>query len=77
MTPMAFVTDSSLPQEDKDLWFSILENLDEAQITIYENFVGGKEEDLRLLTENLKAKAKAIKNLDEKALEETIKQENV
>ena len=77
MTLKAFVTDSSLPQEDKDLWFSILENLDEAQIRIYENFVDNKEEDLRLLTENLKAKAKAIKNLDEKALEETIKQENV
>lgn len=75
MTLKAFIIDSSLPQEDKDLWFSILEKIDDVQTKIYEDFIGGKEEDLRLLTENLKAKAKAIKNLDEKNLETIIEQE--
>ena len=77
MTLKAFVSDSALPQEDKDLWFSILEKIDDFQIKVFEDFIEDKEENLKLLTENLKAKTEAIKNQDEKAMEELIKQESV
>lgn len=71
----AFVDTSALPQEDKNFWFSILEKIDEFQIKIFEDFIEGKEENLKLLTENLKAKIEAMKKLDKIALEEIIKQE--
>lgn len=77
MTLKAFVTESGLPQEDKDLWFSVLAKTDKFQITVFEDFIGGKEENLRGLTENLKAKTEAIKNLDEEALEKIIEQESI
>ena len=75
MTLKTFVSESSLPQEDKDLWFSILEKIDDFQIKIFEDFIEGKEEKLRLLTKNLQAKTEALRNLDEIAMEEIIKQE--
>ncbi len=75
MTLKTFVSESSLPQEDKDLWFSILEKIDDFQIKIFEDFIEGKEENLRLLTKNLQAKTEALRNLDEIAMEEIIKQE--
>lgn len=75
MNLKAFITKSGLSQEDKDLWFSMLEGLNEEQVKILEDFVEGKEENLRELTENFKAKRKALEYLDEKALEEIIKSE--
>lgn len=75
MNLKVFITESSLPQEDKDLWFSMLEGLNEEQVKILEDFIGGKEENLKELTANFKAKRKALENLDEKALEEIIKSE--
>lgn len=71
----AQIENSQLPQEDRELWFSVLGNLDDAQIRIFEDFVDGKEENLRELTENIKAKRAAFGNLDEKALEEILKNE--
>lgn len=75
MTLKKLIEDSKLSPEDKELWFSILTKLDDVQIKIFEDFADGKEENLKLLTENLKAKVEAIKNLDEKAMEKIIQQE--
>lgn len=75
MTLRAFISESGLSQEDKDLWFSILGKIDDFQIKVFEDFVEGKEENLKMLTENLKTKAEAIKTLDEEALEKIIEQE--
>ena len=77
MTLKAFVTDSALPQEDKDLWFSILEKLEDAQIRIYEEFIDNREENLLTLTKNLRDKIEAIQNLDEGAMENIVEQQNV
>lgn len=75
MTIRTFVEQSSLSRADKDFWFSVLEGLDDAQIKIFEDFVDGNEENLKELTDNLKAKRKAFEELDEKALEEIITKE--
>ena len=75
MTLKAFVEQSDLSQEDKNLWFSVLESLDDAQIKIFENFVDGKEENLKELTDNLKAKRRAFEELDEKALDKIVTSE--
>lgn len=70
-----FVQNSTLPKEDKDLWVSILATLTEDQIGIFKDFTDEKEENLKTLTENIKAKRRAFENWDEKALEEIIKSE--
>ncbi len=75
MTLKNLIEDSKLSREDKNLWFSILTKLDDVQIKIFEDFADGKEENLKLLTENLKSKVEAIKNLDEEAMEKIIQQE--
>lgn len=75
MSLKTFITESNLSQEDKDLWFSMLEGLNEEQVKILEDFIGGKEENLKKLTENFKAKRKALEDLDEKALGEIVETE--
>ena len=75
MTIRTFVEQSSLSRADKDFWFSVLEGLDDSQIKIFEDFVDSNEENLKELTDNLKAKRKAFEELDEKALEEIITKE--
>lgn len=75
MTLKAFVSDSALPQEDKDLWFSILENLDVEQIKTLEDFVDNDPKKLVFLTNNLKAKREAFQSGDSAALEEVLKSE--
>lgn len=75
MTLKAFVSESNLPQEDKDLWFSILQKLDDTQIKVFEDFIDNKEENLKFLTENLKTKTTAFKNFDQELLESVLKKE--
>lgn len=75
MSLKTFITGSELSQEDKDLWFSMFEGLNEEQVKILEDFMEGKEENLKELTENFKAKRKALEELDEKALEEIVGKE--
>jgi hypothetical protein len=70
-----FIKNSTLSKEDKDFWLSILGILTEDQIKIFEDFVDGQEENLKILTENIKAKKQAFENQDERALEEIIKGE--
>lgn len=70
-----FIENSTLSKEDKDFWLSILGILTEDQIKIFEDFVDGQEENLKILTENIKAKKQAFENQDERALEEIIKGE--
>ncbi|MDO8686937.1 MAG: hypothetical protein Q7K11_01900 [Candidatus Berkelbacteria bacterium] len=76
MTLRVLIEISQLQQEDKSLWFSVLESLDDAQIKIFEDFIDNKEENLKELTANLKAKRRAFEELDEKALEEIITKES-
>jgi len=70
-----FIQNSTLTKEDKDFWLSILGGLTEDQIKIFEDFVDRQEENLKILTENIKAKKQAFENQDERALEEIIKGE--
>ena len=72
-----YITGSSLPQEDKDLWFSILEKLDNTQIKIFEDFIDSKEENLKFLTENLKTKMTAFESFDKELLDSTLKDESI
>lgn len=75
MAFLEFVKSSTLPEKDKELWVSILVTLTENQIKIFEDFTEGKEENLKILTENIKAKERAFKNSDESALEKIISSE--
>jgi hypothetical protein len=72
MTLSEFIKNSSLREEDRGLWFFILEKLDESQRKIMEDFIDGKEENLKILTENIKTKKQAFENGDKKALEKII-----
>ncbi len=69
------VANSSLSKEDKDFWMNILAVLTEDQIKIFEDFTEGKEENLKVLTENIKAKERAFRNADENSLEKIISSE--
>ncbi len=69
------VANSSLSNENKDFWMNILATLTEDQIKIFEDFTEGKEENLKVLTENIKAKRQAFESRDEKRLEEIVKNE--
>ena len=71
----AYIENSSLSQKDKNLWLLLVEKLDDDRVKILEDFIEGKEENLKLLNENFKAKTEALKNLDRKALEDIIKKE--
>lgn len=70
-----FIDNSGLVKEDKELWVSILATLTDEQIKTFEDFIDNKEENLKTLTENMKAKKQAFENYDKKALEEIIKNE--
>ncbi len=75
VTFLEFVKSSTLPEKDKDFWVSILATLTESQIKIFEDFTEGKEENLKVLTENIKAKEQAFRNSNEKELEKIISSE--
>ncbi|MEX1064056.1 MAG: hypothetical protein WED06_01825 [Candidatus Paceibacterota bacterium] len=70
-----YIKDSSLSEEDKGLWSSILEQLDDDQAKVFIDFINGKEENLQLLTHNIKAKKEALEKGDDKLLEKILKQE--
>ena len=72
---LEFVKGSTLPEKDKELWVSILATLTEDQIKIFEDFTEGKGENLKVLTENIKAKEQAFRNSNESMLEEIVKNE--
>lgn len=72
MAFLEFVKSSALPEKDKDFWTNILATLTEDQIKIFEDFTEGKEENLKTLTENIKAKEQAFRNSNENALEKII-----
>ena len=75
MTLKAFVSDSALSQEDKNLWFSVLPKLDDTQTKIFEDFLNNREENLKFLTENLKTKTKAFETFDSELLDSVLKKE--
>ncbi len=70
-----FVENSGLPQEDKDFWLLILGKLDDFQVKVFEDFIDGKEENLKILTENIKSKQKAFETLDQKSLDKILEEE--
>ena len=67
-----FVQTSALSSEDKSLWMGILATLTEGQIEIFKEFAERKEENLKTLTENIKAKRRAFESRDKKALKEIV-----
>lgn len=75
MALSVLIDNSGLAKEDKELWVSILATLTDEQIKTFEDFIDNKEENLKTLTENVKAKKQAFENYDKKALEEIIKNE--
>ena len=75
MTLKAFVSDSDLSQEDKDLWFSILENLEEQQVKIFEDFINNAQDKLAFLTNNIKSKRKAFENNNQDDLDKILSEE--
>jgi len=75
MAFLEFVKNSTLLEKDKEFWASILATLNEDQIKIFEDFTEGKEENLKVLTENIKAKEQAFRNSDENALKKIIAEE--
>lgn len=70
-----FVADSTLSEEDKSLWCQMVEKIDDNQAGVLIDFLGGSQENLKLLTENIKNKVEAIENLDTKAMEKILKKE--
>ena len=54
---------------------NILATLTKDQIKIFEDFTEGKVENLKTLTENIKAKERAFRNSNENALEKIIDSE--
>lgn len=75
MSFRAFVESSGLPKEDKEFWLLLLSKIDGEQLETFEDFVQGDEENLKVLTGNIKSKRKAFENLDEGALDEIIQKE--
>lgn len=75
MTLKAFVTDSALPQEDKDLWFSILENMEEQQVKVFADFINNDQDKLAFLTNNIKSKRKAFENNNQDDLDKILSEE--
>jgi hypothetical protein len=75
MTLNAFIDNSGLAQEDKRFWISILATMTSGQIKILADCIGNNEENLKILTENTKAKKRAFENRDEEALEKIIRGE--
>jgi len=70
-----YILGSSLPQEDKDLWFVILSKLTEDQIKLLEDLIENREESLRLVTLNIRSKLASFRTLDVKALEKIVGEE--
>lgn len=70
-----YIIGSSLPQEDKDLWFIVLEKINTDQTKVVEDFIDGREENLRQLTTNIRSKLDAITALDEKLIDKIINEE--
>ncbi len=53
----------------------ILATLTENQIKIFEDFMEGKEENLKVLTENIRAKEQAFRNSNENELGKIVSSE--
>ncbi len=67
-----YIIGSGLPQEDKNLWFMILNNVQDEQLRIFDGFIEGREENLRTLTLNLRVKMDAFRTVDEKSVQKLV-----
>ena len=54
---------------------NVLATLTKAQVDIFKNFADGKEDNLKILIKNIKAKEQAFRNSNENALEEIVRNE--
>jgi len=72
-----YIIGSSLPQEDKNLWFMVLEKMPQQQLDVFESFIEGREENLRMLTLNLKVKMDSFQNIDEKTVQKLVDEQEV
>ena len=70
-----FVENSGLSKEDKELWSFLLSKIGQEQLETFWDFIQGNEENLKILTENIKAKKEAFGNLDKKTLNKIIQNE--
>ncbi len=70
-----FIKNSSLSDEDKNLWSLVLGKLNDEQAKIFSDFIEDKEENLHLITQNIKAKKEALEKGDEKMMEDILEQE--
>lgn len=70
-----YIIGSSLPQEDKNLWFILLEKTPKNQLQVFDGFIENREENLRMLTLNIRTKMDAFLRVDEKAIEKLFKEE--
>jgi len=66
---------SNLNQEQKNLWFEVIEYFTEDQISALLEILKESPRSLNFLTENLEKKKKAFMTKDEKLKEEILKEE--
>jgi len=66
---------SNLRQEQKDLWFEVIEYFTEDQISALLEVLKESPQSLNFLTENLEKKKEAFMTKDEKLKEEILKEE--
>lgn len=66
------VQNSSLSASDKEFWFSLLTILDPQQVSLFEEFMEEREDNLEILNKNIKSKAEAFSAGDRKMLEEIL-----
>ncbi len=71
-----FIKKSNLDEETKGLLVSIVSHLGKTQKEILEKFVDGKEENLTVLSQNLREKVSAFQSNDKKMLEKILKEES-
>jgi hypothetical protein len=72
-----YIIGSGLPQEDKNLWFMVLEKMPKPQLDVFDGFIGNREENLRDLTLNLRVKMDAFKTVDEKTVQKLVEEREI
>ncbi|MDP3953890.1 MAG: hypothetical protein Q8Q06_00550 [bacterium] len=72
---MDFVNSSDLSEDDKELWQIVMQMASEDDVQALLDSIEGDPDHLRVLTENMKLKMKAIDSQDEDLVKDILKQE--
>jgi len=72
---LSFVHSSHLPEEDKQLWEEAVALMTPEALQEFTGLLDGSEEELKLLTENVKQKKQAILDDDIDLVQEILRQE--